>query len=156
MTQVSIVRRIAARPAIVFDALITAEGIASWYGPDDFPAISAEADGQVDGSFRVRFRTADGLEHECGGEFLEIERPERVVMTWRWISGGVFEERGKVSRLEIRLRSIETGTELTLVHSGLNDENSARSHERGWAGALEKLMRRFSASVNASSPDRKP
>jgi uncharacterized protein YndB with AHSA1/START domain len=156
MSEISIVRRIAARPAIVFDALITAEGIASWYGPDDFPAISAEADAHVDGSFRVRFRTADGLEHECGGEFLEIERPQRVVMTWRWISGGVFEERGKVSRLEIRLRSIETGTELTLVHSGLNGEDSARSHEGGWSGALEKLMRRFSVSVNVPSSAFKP
>ncbi|MEO7085781.1 MAG: SRPBCC domain-containing protein [Gemmatimonadaceae bacterium] len=155
MTQVSLVRRIAARPAIVFDALVTAEGIGSWWGPDDFPAISAEADAHVAGSFRVRFRTADGFEHECAGEFLEIERPERVVMSWRWTSGGVLDEQGKVSCLEIRLRPIETGTELTLVHSGLTGEGSARSHDGGWAGALEKLMRRFSASVDDCSSDRK-
>ncbi|MGH7615950.1 MAG: SRPBCC family protein [Gemmatimonadaceae bacterium] len=156
MTQVSLIRRIAARPAIVFDALITAEGIGSWYGPDDLPVISAESDAQVAGRFRVCFRTADGLEHECAGEFLEIEPPERVVMTWRWMSGGVFDEHGNVSHLEIRLRPIETGTELTLVHSGLIGEDSARSHEGGWAGALEKLVRRCSASVTVPSSDRKP
>ncbi len=156
MTQVSLVRRIAARPTIVFDALVTAEGIGSWWGPDDFPAISAEADAQVAGSFRVRFRSVDGLEHECAGEFLEIERPKRVVMSWRWISGGVVDERGIVSRLEIRLRSIETGTELTLVHSGLSNEDSARSHDGGWAGALEKLMNRFSASVDVPASERTP
>ncbi|HEX3704528.1 MAG TPA: SRPBCC domain-containing protein [Vicinamibacterales bacterium] len=143
MTQVALVRRIAARPAIVFDALVTAEGISSWWGPDDFPVVSAVADPRVGGSFRVRFRTRDGLEHECAGEFLEIERPARVIMSWRWILGGLVEEHGNVSRLEIRLRSIETGTELTLIHAGLRSEDSARSHEGGWDGALEKLIRRF-------------
>ena len=146
MTEVSLVRRIAARPAIVFDALVTAEGIRSWWGPDDGPAISAVADPRVGGSFRVRFRTADGLEHECGGEFLEIERPERVVMSWRWTVGGTIDERGKVSRVEIRLRAIETGTELTLVHARLSSEDSVRDHEAGWDGALAKLIRRFPES----------
>ena len=145
MIEVSLVRRIAARPAIVFDALVTAEGIRSWWGPDDGPAISAVADPRVGGSFRVRFRTADGFEHECAGEFLEIERPERVVMSWRWIVNGPIEERGRVSRLEIRLRSISSGTELTLVHTLLSNDASARSHEGGWSGALKKLTRRFSA-----------
>ena len=67
-------------------------------------------------------------------------------MSWRWIAGGVDDERGRVSRLEIRLRGIDTGTELTLVHSELNGEPSARSHERGWAGGLDKLARQFAAS----------
>jgi uncharacterized protein YndB with AHSA1/START domain len=151
MTAVCLVRRIAARPAIVFDALVTAEGIGSWWGPDDIPAISAEADPRVGGRFRVRFRTADGLEHECAGEFLEIERSRRVVTSWSWIFGGAIEEHGKVSRLEIRLRAIETGTELTLVHALLSSENSARGHEGGWNGALEKLMRRFPANLDVSS-----
>jgi uncharacterized protein YndB with AHSA1/START domain len=145
MSEMSLVRRIAARPPIVFEALVTADGIGSWWGPDDYPALHVEADGRVGGSFRVRFRTADGLEHECAGEFLEIETPERVVMSWRWIQNGPIEERGRVSRLEIRLRSIDIGTELTLVHSLLSNEDSARSHEGGWGGALNKLMRRFPA-----------
>jgi uncharacterized protein YndB with AHSA1/START domain len=147
---VSLVRLIAARPAIVFDALVTAEGIASWWGPDDLPVVSAVADPREGGSFQVRFRTVDGLEHECAGEFLEIERPERVVMSWRWIVGGLVEEHGRVSRLEIRLRAIETGTELTLIHRALRSENSVRSHEGGWGGALEKLSRRFQSAGGRS------
>lgn len=151
MTSARFVRRIAARPAIVFEALVTAEGIRSWWGPDDGPAISAEVDARVGGGFRVRFRTADGLEHECAGEFLEIERPERVVMSWRWIQNGRIDEHEKVSRVEMRLRPIETGTELTLVHSGLSDEDSARAHESGWDGAVQKLMRQFPTSLELSS-----
>lgn len=143
MTQAVLVRRIAARPAIVFEALVTAEGIASWWGPDDLPVISATVDPKVHGNFRVRFRRFDGGEHECAGEFLEILRPERVVMSWRWDDGGVPEEVGNVSRLEFSLRAIDTGTELTLIHSALRTEASAHSHEGGWAGALKKLLRRY-------------
>ena len=54
---------------------MTAEGLRAWWGPDEGPAISAEADARVGGRFRARFRTADGLEHECAGEFLELGRP---------------------------------------------------------------------------------
>ncbi len=147
MTSVCLVRRIAARRTIVFEALVTAEGLRSWWGPDDRPATSAEVDARVGGSFRVRFRTSDGLEHECAGEFLEIEKPERVVMSWRWTQNGQLDERDKVSRVEIRLRAIETGTELTLVHSLLSNEDSARAHEGGWDGALRKLIRRFPTAL---------
>ncbi len=151
MTRACLVRRIAARQAIVFEALVTADGIRAWWGPDDGPAISAEVDARVGGGFRVRFRTADGLEHECAGEFLEIDRPERVVMSWRWIQNGRLDEHDKVSRVEIRLRAIETGTELTLVHSHLSNEDSAPAHEGGWDGALQKLMRRFPTTLEVSS-----
>jgi hypothetical protein len=38
-----------------------------------------------------------------------------------------------------------------LVHALLSNEDSARSHEGGWSGALKKLTRRFSASVDVTS-----
>jgi uncharacterized protein YndB with AHSA1/START domain len=56
MTSLTPVRRIKARPSIVFDALTTAEGIASWWGPDGGPVLVAETDPQVGGRFRVRLR----------------------------------------------------------------------------------------------------
>ena len=143
MTATTLIRRIAARREIVFDALVTGEGIASWYGPADTPAISAASDPRVGGSFEARFRTDDGREHVCAGEFLEMVRPERVVMSWRWIFGGEPDEQDRVSRLEFRLRAIDNGTELTLVHSELYTEASARSHEWGWGGALVKLTRQL-------------
>ncbi len=151
MTEAMLVRRIAARPTVVFDALVTREGIASWWGPDDIPVISATVASQVGGSFRVRFRRSDGSEHECAGEFLEIEPPNRVVMSWRWEDGGAPDEADNVSRLEFRLRAIDTGTELTLIHSALCTEESAHSHEAGWGGALEKLLRRYSPEAKDRS-----
>ena len=141
MTSLTLVRRIAARPAIVFDALTTPDGIRCWWGPDDGPVLLAETDIRPGGRFRVRFRMTDGTEHESSGEYIEVVRPMRVVMTWRWTAGGEAEEVGEESRLEIELRPIDIGTELTLTHSRLRTEASRDSHQQGWNGALDKLER---------------
>jgi uncharacterized protein YndB with AHSA1/START domain len=142
MTSLTLVRRIRARPQIVFDAVTTAEGIAQWWGPDAGPVLVAEADPRVGGRYRVRFRMLDSTEHETSGEFLEIVRPERVVMSWRW-KGGV-EDPGE-SRVEITLKAVTEGTELTFVHSQLHDESTRRSHEQGWTGSLDKLESHFAS-----------
>src|SRR3974377_2232823 len=55
-----LVRRIAARPSIVFKALTTPDGIASWWGPDDGPVLLAETDVRGGGRFRGRVRVIDG------------------------------------------------------------------------------------------------
>ncbi len=140
MTSVHLVRRIRARPAVVFDAVTTGEGIANWWGPDAGPVLVSEADPRVGGRYRVRFRMLDGTEHESSGEFLEMVRPKHVVMSWRW-EGGV-EDPGE-SRVEIWLRPIPEGTELTLTHAQLHDEETRRSHQDGWTGSLDKLEAHF-------------
>jgi uncharacterized protein YndB with AHSA1/START domain len=142
LTSLTLVRRIAAPPPIVFDALTTPEGIACWWGPDDGPVLVAETDLRVGGRYRVRFRMLDGSEHESSGEYLEVAPPRRLAMSWRW-SGG--EDPGE-SLVEIELRPTAEGTELTLTHSRLHDEETRRSHEQGWSGALDKLERYFLAS----------
>jgi uncharacterized protein YndB with AHSA1/START domain len=143
MTSLTLVRRIKARPSIVFDALTTPEGIASWWGPDEGPVLAAETDPRVGGHFRVRFRMVDGSEHESTGEYLEVVKPERLSMSWRWTGGA--EDPGE-SLVEIRLRAVSEGTELTLTHSRLHDEETCRSHEDGWTGGLGKLERHFLAT----------
>jgi uncharacterized protein YndB with AHSA1/START domain len=142
MTSLTLVRRIAARPSIVFDALTMPEGISAWWGPDLGPVLFAETDPRVGGRYRVRFRMLDGSEHESSGEYLEVTRPERLAMRWRWVLGGG--DPGE-SLLEFDLRPIAEGTELTLTHSRLLDDPSRVAHEKGWSGALDKLERHFSA-----------
>jgi len=143
MTSLTLVRRIAARPSIVFDALTTPEGVAAWWGPDDLPVVKAEIDARIGGTYRVGFRTLDGREHEACGVYLEVSRPHRLVMTWRWAFGGEPEELDCTSRIEIDLKPVEGGTELTFTHAGLRNAVSTASHEGGWTGSLAKLVRRF-------------
>lgn len=151
MTSLTLVRRIAARPAIVFDALTTPDSLARWWGPDCGPVLLAETDVRIGGRFRVRFRMLDGSEHESSGEYIEVIKPTRLVMSWRWTNGGEPEEAGKESRVEIDLRPIDTGTELTFTHSRLQTETSRASHEEGWNSALDKLARQFAQDTGSET-----
>ena len=136
MTSATLVRRIKARPSIVFDMLVRAEAIAQWWGPDAGPVLISEVDARIGGRFKIRFRMRNDSEHESTGTFLEIAPPHRVRMTWRWTGG--MEDEGE-SELSFTLREIPEGTELTLTHALLQDDVSAVSHEEGWSGALDKL-----------------
>jgi uncharacterized protein YndB with AHSA1/START domain len=144
MATLTLVRRMKARPSIVFEALTTPEGIAGWWGPDAGPVLFAETDVRVGGWFRVRFRMLDGSEHESAGKYLEVEKPKRLVMSWQWTAGGEPYEVGNLSRLVFELEPIDSGTKLTLTHTQLKTEASRISHEQGWAGAIDKLVQRFS------------
>ncbi len=150
MTSLTLVRRIKARPSVVFEALTTPEGISAWFGPDDGPVLIAETDMRVGGQFRVRFRTLNGNEHETTGTYLEIVPPKRLAMSWRWMLGGG--DPGE-SWVEFDLRQIPEGTELTLTHSGLVDKDSSGAHEKGWSGALGKLERLFLKAARGEQHD---
>lgn len=146
MTSLTLVRRIKASPDIVFEAVTTAEGIAQWWGPDSGPVLVSESDPRVGGRYRVRFRLLDNTEHESSGEFLVVDRPKHVVLTWRWVVGG--DDPGE-SQVEISLRAVDEGTELTFSHSRLHSEAARRSHEGGWGGALSKLQAYLARSGSA-------
>ncbi|XHS76545.1 SRPBCC domain-containing protein [Burkholderiaceae bacterium UC74_6] len=136
MSSMTLVRRIAASPDTVFDLLSTAEGIAQWWGPDDGPVLLSEFDARVGGRFRLRFRMRNGSEHEVHGEVLELARPSRLVTSWNWLEN----EGEPASRLEMTLRAIDDGCELVFTHALLPDEATARGHEKGWSGSLDKLQ----------------
>ena len=100
--------------------------------------LLAEADPRQGGHFRVRFRRLAGTEHESHGTFLEFVPHERFAMSWRWVGGT---ESPNESRVDVALRAIPEGTEVTFTHSRLDDEEMRSSHEEGWGGALDKLER---------------
>jgi len=145
MTGFTVVRHIAARPSIVFDALTIADGIASWWGPHALPVVHAEIDARVGGGYRVHFRTLDGRDHQAVGEILEIDPPTRLIMTYRYTLGGEPIEDGRVSLIQIDLAPVDGGVDLTFNHTGLANAESVVSHTNGWTGALDKLVQNFGA-----------
>ena len=134
MTSLTIVRRIKAGPDAVFAAFADPANIALWWGPDSGLVLDAEVDARIGGRFHVRFRMEDGSEHGSAGTFEQLDPPRRLVMSWAWDT-----EPGVVSRVEVDLRAIDSGTELTFTHALLPDAASRDSHRDGWNGALDKL-----------------
>jgi uncharacterized protein YndB with AHSA1/START domain len=82
----TLVRRLKAAPAKVYAAWTDPERMARWWGPDSGPVLTAEADARPGGRFRVVFRTEDGEQHDCRGEYREVVAGERLVFTWGWVS----------------------------------------------------------------------
>ncbi len=149
MTGLAIVRVIDAPIDAVFDAVTTADAISHWWGPDDGPVLSAQFDCRVGGRFAVRFRTLDGQEHACSGEVLELERPTLVVLSWRWQG----QEAEGQSQIRMSLRPIGDRCELVFKHDLLPDEVTAKGHEKGWNGSLDKLQRLLASGREPSKQE---
>jgi uncharacterized protein YndB with AHSA1/START domain len=149
MSELTIVRRIAARPSIVWEAITTPAGLRQWMGPDAGPVLVAQSDPRVGGHFRIRFRMLDGSEHECHGEYRVVEPPHRLVMSWQWASDG-----SPMTRVEIVLHEIDGGTELVFTHSQLPGDTARDGHRDGWNGALDKLQAVFAKRATTGGEPR--
>jgi uncharacterized protein YndB with AHSA1/START domain len=74
------------------------------------------------------------------GQFVELDRPRRIVFTYGWERSEVDIAPGSTT-VEIDLVATEDGsTLLTLVHRGLEDR-AADAHEGGWRHYLDRLRR---------------
>jgi uncharacterized protein YndB with AHSA1/START domain len=128
---VSVVREIAiaASPETVWE-LLTSEGEAvRWMGQ------SARFDLRPGGLYRVQVVPGNIA---CG-EFVEIDPPHRLVLTWGWEEGASPVAVG-TSRVEFNLTPHGAGTLLRFRHVDLPSPEAAESHGRGWDHYLERLV----------------
>ena len=134
-------RKLNAPAQKVFAAWTDPEKIVHWFGPAETASdsVRAEIDVRVGGRYRIRFQTADGEQHEVGGEYKEVVPSERLVFSWAWHSTPERE-----SLVTIALKADGEATMLTLHQERFFDEKARDGHTRGWTGTLEKLARYLS------------
>ena len=116
---------IEAPPETVFEYLITNDGMTAWMGQ------YADLDPTPGGKFAV-----DIAGHPVRGEYLHVEPPSRVVMSWGF--AGSEDLPAGASTVEFRLTPTSGGTRVDLRHSGLPDAE-VRGHADGWANFLPRL-----------------
>jgi uncharacterized protein YndB with AHSA1/START domain len=121
-------RVIRATPDEVFDAWTTPSQMVAWMSP--VGAAEAEVDLRVGGSFRVVMVEAR-LEHT--GEYLEIDRPRRLVFTWVSAFTGA-----KPSVVTVEMHGRDDGTRVVLTHERL-PEDVVDGHRDGWGTMIERL-----------------
>jgi uncharacterized protein YndB with AHSA1/START domain len=136
-----IVRRTIRAPANrVFDAWTQPEHLRAWWGPRPVTCSGAEVDLRVGGRYSIANALPDGKTVIIEGEFREIERPHKLVYTWRMGQGA--EETSLVTvRFEVRGEA----TEVVIVHENVVNPTARESHEQGWIGCLDGLESFFSA-----------
>jgi uncharacterized protein YndB with AHSA1/START domain len=64
----------------VFEAWTDPEGLAQWFGPKGFVTTTHEVDVRVGGRWRFEMRAPNGTRYPNRIEYLEIKKPERLVM----------------------------------------------------------------------------
>jgi uncharacterized protein YndB with AHSA1/START domain len=128
---------IAAPPEIVFAHLVTPERMVRWMGE------RADLEPLPGGQFAVDI---GGVPFR--GQYLEIDQPRRVVVSWGLAGSDDFPP--GASRVEFTLEPTPAGTTLHLVHAGL-PEPYAATHGLGWAHYLARLQQ--AALGNPPGPD---
>jgi uncharacterized protein YndB with AHSA1/START domain len=123
-------RILPAPPEEVWDAWTDPSLMARWMTP--IGVAEAVVDLRVGGRFTVVMR-GEGRVIEHHGEYLALQRPARLVFTWRSPYTGPGS-----SRVTVALAPDGQGTRLELTHEGLPDD-AVESHGGGWRLMLERL-----------------
>jgi uncharacterized protein YndB with AHSA1/START domain len=85
------------------------------------------------------------------GEFLEVDRPKRVVFSWGFAEPDAVVAPGS-STVEVTLAPTAAGTRVRLVHRGLPPAAVA-DHGGGWAAMLARLAEAAEAAEAAEGAD---
>ncbi|AOW93752.1 TIGR03086 family protein [Rhodococcus sp. WMMA185] len=125
-------------PDATFDLVTKPERLRRWQ------AVAARVDLHAGGEYR--WTIVPG--HSAAGTFREVEPGRRVVFSWGW--EGDDELPPGSSIVSVTLTPTTGGTEVRLVHDGLDDVQAAR-HAEGWDHYLDRLV--AAATTGDAGPD---
>lgn len=132
---VRVSRLVSAAPERIFDAWLDADQARTFlFNGRIGDEISSEIDARVGGAFRV-VRPRDGGDVEYWGEFLEIDRPQRLVFS-------LFVERyaQRDDRVIVEIAPVADQSLLVLTHElSLPDPAERLRIQRAWVRALNRL-----------------
>ena len=135
-----------ASPETVWEFLVEPEKAMRWMGTD------ARLDARPGGEYYVN--VIDN--HVARGEFVEVDRPRRLVYTFGWEpeEGNPGAVPPGSTTIEIELEPDGGGTLLRFRHSGFENAEPAAMHRHGWDHYLARLA--VAASGGDPGEDRGP
>jgi uncharacterized protein YndB with AHSA1/START domain len=131
---------LAASPGDVFQMFVDPARLIRWIG------IAAELEPRPGGRFRFEIQPGQ----YCEGEYVELDPPRALELTWGW-TDPAFDLPPGASRVRVELTPSTAGTRLRLVHSRLPGQIRLL-HDEGWAVFLDRL----SAVQSGRVPDEYP
>jgi len=135
VASVRISRQVSAAPERIFDAWLSAEKARIFlFAGRSRGAVSSESDPRVGGRFRI-VRHSGGEHVEYSGEYLEIDRPYRLVFS-------LFIEKyaQRDDRVIVELAPVAKQSLLVLTHElSLPDPEERSRIQREWAIVLDRL-----------------
>jgi uncharacterized protein YndB with AHSA1/START domain len=135
LARVVVIRQLAAPVEQVFDAFLT-EKVAQHFlfATATGLMITTRIDARVGGRYDFTERRPEMGDVRHVGEYLEIERPRRLVFTF-----GVPQFDPRMTRVTIDIAPTQAGCEVTLTNEGVPDAYVERNRE-GWRTILAGLL----------------
>jgi activator of HSP90 ATPase len=122
------------QPEVLFRAWLSSDEHSGFTGSE--AKIAARIGGE--------FTAWDGY---ISGTTVEMDEPRRIVQKWRTTD---FPEGAPDSTVELLFDPTDTGTRLTINHSGI-PEGQARDYEKGWQEFYFAPMERYFADKSSSA-----
>ncbi len=122
----------------LFQAWTDPAVLGQWFHvrPDQSTPI-AEVDLHVGGRYRLGMQSPDGELMVAGGEYRQIERPAKLVFTWKWESSP---SESLPTLVTLEFHKLKDETEVILRHESFVAEDHRDSHLDGWQGCFEQLI----------------
>lgn len=119
----------------VYDAWLDLETVKQFmFSTETGEMVRAELDPTVGGTFVLTDRR-DGEDIEHTGEYLELDRPKRLVFTF-----GIPAFSEHFDRVELDIKPLDQGCELTLTHTMLKEFEEYKDRSiQGWTKMLASL-----------------
>ena len=143
--QVVITRTFPAGIERMWRAFTEKEEMLKWYSPVNMTTPTVDVDLRIGGKYAITMEYDEtGEQVTVRGEFKIIEKPTKLVYTWKWDGSDM-----EVTEVTIMFHeSTKDETMVTLIHSGFSlhpTENDIKNnwthetHKGGWTTAFEKL-----------------
>ena len=141
LLEMSLTRRLAAPPEVVFPAWTDAKQLAEWWGPKGFTNPVCKVDLRLGGAIYIHMCAPDGVVYPMTGRFLEIDPPHRLAFVTAAIDG---EGRPMFQVLNtVVFTKVDGGTEISLVARVTSTTAAAPKYlagmSQGWSQSLDRL-----------------
>ncbi len=140
--QIVVEQHLAAEPERVFAAWTSAEALRSWWWPH-IADTSYELDARPGGRYEIRSEAAG---FGARGEFVEVDPPRRLGMTWVWLNHG---RAAPEERVTVDFSASNGGTLVTLRHQLDPIAGEGDNIRQGWTDVFARLAR----ALTSASPD---
>jgi uncharacterized protein YndB with AHSA1/START domain len=127
---------------MVYGEWLDADGMMEWMCPRPVQPTEIDLDPRVGGGLRIQVLD-DGIELTITGNYLALDRPNRIQFTWHVDGWGLASPDSVVT--VIFEPHTDSQTLMTIHHAQL-PEPEMESYDRGWGKVAEQLEGRISAS----------
>lgn len=128
--------QIAAPPEFVFRALVDPAQVPQWWGQHGvYRSTAFASDLRVGGEWRCSGVGPDGSAFAISGEYLEIDRPRLLAVSWKATWTGEV-----VTTVRWDLTPADGGTRVRITHSGFAAHPELTQAYRGWPRMLGWLQ----------------